>query len=121
MASNSSLSTTVVRGPLSEPNSIIFSELSVTLSHQEYSNSPFKNVAIFSVNSLECDIVSQTFVNSISIRLGCVQLLKYHKEDTLEVIGTPICARKDGYLFTVNFLQVRMSNFTFKFYKVKLF
>ncbi|GJQ73818.1 hypothetical protein Trydic_g18756, partial [Trypoxylus dichotomus] len=84
----------------------VMEEFSITLSHQEYSGSPIKDVAVLMVKSLECEVVSQTFVNSVSVKLGCLQLHKYYQNDIVEIVGTPICAKEGFYLFKVNFLQV---------------
>ncbi|KRT85331.1 hypothetical protein AMK59_1583, partial [Oryctes borbonicus] len=84
----------------------VMEELSITLCHQEYSGSAVENVAVLMVTSLECEVVSQTFVNSVCIKLGSLILHKYHGSDIVEIISTPICAREHCYLFTVNFLQV---------------
>ncbi|KAI4459978.1 vacuolar protein sorting-associated protein vps13 [Holotrichia oblita] len=84
----------------------IMEEFSVTVNHQEFTGSPFESVAEFSVSNLVLDVCTKTFVNSVTIKLGSLHLLKYHNNAEVEIIGTPICARPGTFLFKVDFVQV---------------
>lgn len=83
-----------------------FLELSVTINHQEFTNSPFETVAKLSISKLVLDVCSKSFVNNVTVKLGSLHLSKYHNNDMVEIIGTPICARPGTYLFRVDFVQV---------------
>lgn len=74
------------------------------------SSSPLEEIASFKVQSLECDLIQQTFNMEVSARLGVIACNQSRKEGNVNIISTPLKAEEGAYLFVVKFIQVNRSS-----------
>lgn len=86
--------------------SMNLSEFALNLIHQEHAGSPMVPLARFNAKSLEIDLAQQTYITSITVKLGSIDLQQYRDNDTINIISSPLFTEKNQYLINVNFMQV---------------
>ncbi|KAF2903862.1 hypothetical protein ILUMI_02321 [Ignelater luminosus] len=84
----------------------VMKEFFLGVSHQEMSSSPSEGIADFKITSLEFDLIQQTFNTDVIVRLGGITCSQFRKNDSIDIISTPLKAETGDYLFIVKFTQV---------------